>query len=69
MHYKCCQTLLQISMTWREEGFTTKRGNTDSKSDPVQINQVKAEFSLQNSSHGLAFTVTFPSIKHNTDIT
>lgn len=56
-------------MTWREEGFTTKRGNTDSKSVPVQINQVKAEFSLQNSSHGLAFTVTFPSIKHNTDIT
>lgn len=36
---------------------------------PVQINQVKVQFSLQNSSHGLAFTVTFPSIKYNTDTT
>lgn len=46
-----------------------KRRTADSKSVPVQINQVKAKFSLQNSSHRLAFTVTFPSIKHNTDIT
>lgn len=29
----------------------------------------KAEFSLQNSSRGLAFTAAFPSIKHNTDTT
>lgn len=35
----------------------------------VQINQVKVEFSLQNSSHWLAFTGAFPSIKYNTETT
>lgn len=42
-----------------------KRHTLEFKSAPVQVNQVKEEFSLQNSSHQLALTVTLLCIKYN----
>lgn len=42
-----------------------KRHTLEFKSVPVQVNQVKEEFSLQNSSHQLALTATLLCIKYN----